>query len=56
MKRQNIKTKKEEIVKYWFFEQMVNLDLVLMQLKLTKDVGVAAVNIIWRDVILFQHR
>ena len=24
MKRQNIKTKKEEIVKYWFFEQMVD--------------------------------
>ena len=24
MKRQNIKTKKEEIVRYWFFEQLVN--------------------------------
>ena len=24
MKRQNIKTKKEEIVRYWFFEQLVD--------------------------------
>lgn len=54
MARQCIKTKKEAIVNYWFFEKLINESgLSVDASEAHKDAGGAVVNIVWRDVTLF---